>query len=115
MAADIIQFPANKIVREVSEFTETLKAESKLKAIEEFCDIMVSAAYTNLVRGGIDESPTFRIKDFPLVADSIRSSIYRHYDIYHPLQDMVDEAIREAQSQLSDETVEEQQEQLPLF
>ena len=92
----VIEFPKDKVVRDIPE--EHLKAR-QAKADQKFCDSVVDELsgflITELDNYNIDvtNNKVFA-KDFILVIDALRASVYRQFDLNHHLHDFIDENVK---------------------
>ena len=90
----VIEFPKHKVVREVP---DTIKEERNQRAQQKMADTIVDEI-TGLIITELDnyyveiESKTFT-KDFILVADSLKATVYRHFGLEHHLHDFIDKNV----------------------
>lgn len=95
MTEKIIEFPKNKVVREVP---EEVKKERQAKADQKLADSIVD----EIIGIMITELDNFYVevenkqfgKDFILVADALKALVYRQFGIQHHFHDFVDNNIK---------------------
>lgn len=90
MTARVINFPENRIVRKTPEFSEALKKEGKVKAVEELVDFLNENLYNLLVMNGVEETEVFNDKDFPMLSETLRALVFRQFEIPHEFHKMID-------------------------
>lgn len=94
---NIVEFPKNKIIREVPPNIEALQ-QAKEKGLQKFADSvvddLVGQIMDNLDNYGIETDSKDFIKDFSLTVDSLRSSVYRTFELKHTLQEFVDKNVK---------------------
>ena len=95
MTDKVIEFPKNKVVRDLPE--EVHKAR-QAKADQKFADSVVDELsgilITELDNYGVEVTNKVFAKDFILVADALRASVYRQFDLEHHLHDFIDENVK---------------------
>lgn len=93
MNNNVLEFPKSKIVRENSQHTELMelaKEKSLLKFADSIVEDLTLAMIAELDNYGIDVEDQEFIKGFSLTADALRATIYKTFDLEHPLQDFID-------------------------
>ena len=95
MTDKVIEFPKNKVVRDLPE--EVHKAR-QAKADQKFADSVVDElsgiVITELDNYGVEVTNKVFAKDFILVVDALRASVYRQFDLEHHLHDFIDENVK---------------------
>jgi hypothetical protein len=95
MTEKVIEFPKHKVVRELPE--EVHKAR-QAKADQKFADTVVDELsgilITELDNYGIDVTDKEFIKDFVLVVDAFRASVYRPLGLDHHLHSFIDDNVK---------------------
>ncbi len=95
MTEKVIEFPKHKVVRELPE--EVHKAR-QAKADQKFADAIVDdlsgILITELDNFGINVTDKDFIKDFVLVVDAFRASVYRSVGLDHHLHAFIDDNVK---------------------
>lgn len=95
MTEKVIEFPKHKVVREIPE--ELLKAR-QAKADQKFGDSVVDELsgflLTELDNYDIEVANKQFAKDFILVVDALRATVYRSLGIDHHLHPFIDENVK---------------------
>jgi predicted AlkP superfamily pyrophosphatase or phosphodiesterase len=95
MTDKVIEFPKNKVVRDLPE--EVHKAR-QAKADQKFADSVVDElsgiVITELDNYGVEVTNKVFAKDFILVVDALRASVYRQFELEHHLHDFIDENVK---------------------
>jgi len=108
MKADIIMFPAHKVVRSVP--ADVVK-ESIKKGIKNDAESMAGELFyivaQHMNQMGIDASDSKEIeRDMMFLYDIIRSIVYRNFELDHHLHDWLDAAVKtKALSELENSTL----------
>jgi hypothetical protein len=91
----VVEFPKNKIVREANNEEVIIKAKrkSKIRYADDIIDGLVDIMIEDLEQQGVDTDDEFFLKDFSMTVDALRATIYRQFDIEHPLQKFIDENV----------------------
>ena len=94
MTDKVIEFPKHKVVRDVP---DEVFVERNRKADQKVADAMVEEIsgfmLTELDNYDVEvENPVF-VKDFIVVVDALKSTIYRSFGIDHPFQNFVDKNV----------------------
>lgn len=113
MTNKVIQFPKSKVVREIPE--EHLKArQAKMdqKMADAIADDITSIVLSELDNNGIEvETPAF-MKDFVMVAESIKAAIYRQFGVEHHLHAFADNNVKIVEGNLNEMSPEEIREKI---
>lgn len=96
-SAKIIQFPANKVVRDRKKLPDTLTeleeviAAKKREYLDSISLKLMAMVYDKLPEFGINEFDEDLIdRDLPFVGMAIKAALYRQQGIWHTLQDASD-------------------------
>lgn len=89
----IVQFPSSRIVREVAPNIEEIE-KAKEKSLQKHAETIVEDLILNIMDAlenyGIDtDGDTFE-RDFTFAADGLRATVYRSFNIEHPLHSFID-------------------------
>lgn len=94
MTEKVIEFPKNKVVREVP---EEVHRERQAKADQKLADSIVEDVtgliITELDNFYVDVQDKQFSKDLVLVADAIKAAVYRSFGIDHHLHDFIDKNV----------------------
>lgn len=94
---EILQFPKNKIIREIPVDNEKLE-KTKQKSVTNFAEnILNEIAHEvamELDNAGIDTQSEQFLKDYMIVVDFLRATIYRQMDIKHHLHEVMDTSVK---------------------
>lgn len=94
MSSEVIQFPQNKIVREVpTEQVMQIHEKTKQRHVEAITDEVSAILHAALSDYGIDTEPEEFLKDFAMCMESIKSLVQRQFGIHNKLQPFVDNNI----------------------
>lgn len=89
----IVQFPASRIVREVAPNIEEIE-KAKEKSLQKHAEAIVEDLVLNIMDAlenyGIDTETESFERDFTFAADGLRASVYRTFNIEHPLHNFID-------------------------
>lgn len=99
MTDKVIEFPKNKVVREIPE--EHLKARQdrmNQKVADAISEDISGIVLTELDNNGIDVETESFMKDFVLANESIKACVYRFFGIEHYLHHYADNNIKIIQS-----------------
>ena len=105
----IVKFPESRIVREVPPNIEEI-AKAKEKGLQKHAETIVEDLILNILDAmenyGIDtETDNFQ-RDFSFAADAMRASIYRSFNIEHPLHTFVDTNVQIVKAENMDDLKE---------
>lgn len=91
----VIEFPKHKVVREVPEEQLIERArKSDQKMADSIANELAAMVVAELDNYEFDVNNKEFAKDFILVVESIRSVVYRQYDIEHHLHDFIDQNVK---------------------
>lgn len=94
---NVVEFPKSKIVREAPVNIELLE-KAKEKAVARVADQIVDAVIETMIEQienfGLDTDHDNFLKDFSLVADGLRATVYRSFEIEHHLHNFIDDNIK---------------------
>lgn len=109
----IIQFPKQKIVREVPQEQQEAKEQRRTqKLADTIIDEISGLIITELDNYFVDVSDPLFKKDFVLVMDALKAAVYRQNDLEHPLQEFIDNNVRVVEGDLENMSKEEIQEKI---
>jgi transcriptional regulator NrdR family protein len=96
MTNNVVEFPSHRIIREASSIPmqEVLRENSMRKMADTITDDLIGNIVEDLENSGIDVDRAEFLKDFSLVADSLRASIYRQFEVEHNLHSFIDTNIK---------------------
>jgi len=96
MAENVVNFPSDRIVREHAgiQLIEDAKEKGLQKFSDTITDDIIGSMVQDLENYGIDIDRDEFLKDFSLVADSLRATIYRHFSINHNLHEFIDSNVK---------------------
>ncbi len=116
--AEIISFPKDRIVRENTDYVNENLQKMKDRGAEQFADYLVQDLtediITSLSTYGVDIEDEQFIKDFTVVVDFFKASIYRSLELDHHLHNYIDTKVSFVKiDKLLDEDGEEEEDSLP--
>jgi hypothetical protein len=89
----IVKFPTNRIIREVPPNIEEIN-KAKEKSLQKHAETIVEDLVLSIIDAienyGIDSETESFERDFSFVADGLRATIYRSFNIDHPLHSFID-------------------------
>lgn len=93
MTENVVKFPSNRIIRENMniEAIEQAKEKSVQKFADSITDNIIMEVLMTLENCGIDLDKKQFQRDFSLVANGLRATIYRNFEIDHIFHQIVDE------------------------
>lgn len=113
MTEKVIEFPKNKVVREVP---EEIKKERQAKADQKMADSIVDEIaglmITELDNYYIDVQDKQFAKDIVLVVDALKAAVYRSFGIDHHLHEFVDNNVKLIEGDLESLSKEEIKEKI---
>lgn len=113
MTEKVIEFPKNKVVREVP---EEIKKERQAKADQKMADSIVDEIaglmITELDNYYIDVQDKQFAKDIILVVDALKAAVYRSFGIDHHLHEFVDNNVKLIEGDLESLSKEEIKEKI---
>lgn len=93
--SNILQFPKDKIIRNVDNSEAVLKL--KEKSVQNFADALVQEMSESILLDfsnyGIDTDSAEFAKDFIYISTILSATVYRSLDLKHPLHNFLDEQI----------------------
>jgi hypothetical protein len=101
---NIVEFPKGKIVREIplnNELIELAKEKSLQRLADSMIDGLIDVVMQEFENYGVEAET----KDLSLAFDALRASVYRHFEIDHPLHEFIDQNVRIV-NQETGETIE---------
>lgn len=91
----VIEFPKEKVVREIpEEHLKARQAKADRKLAESIVDDLTGILITELDNCYIEVTDKTFAKDFVLVVDALRATIYRQYDLEHHLHQFLDDNVK---------------------
>jgi hypothetical protein len=102
---NVIPFPTNRRLRLVPVDSETPEdnEESDRKFLDEFVHELALQLLSEFHEEGFDIQTKVFDKNFGFVVETIRSTLYATYDIFHPFQEIVDKCVKFAHDNDDDE------------
>lgn len=96
MNEKVVNFPSHRIIREHADVDIIAKAKQKstLKFADTITEEMVGNMLEDLENSGIDVETKQFIKDFSMVVDCLRASVYRHFELEHHLHEFIDTNVK---------------------
>jgi hypothetical protein len=89
----IVKFPTNRIIREVPPNIEEIN-KAKEKSLQKHAETIVEDLVLSIIDAienyGLDSETESFERDFSFVADGLRATIYRSFNIDHPLHSFID-------------------------
>lgn len=105
----IVQFPTNRIVREVAPNIEEIE-KAKEKSLQKHAETIVEDLVLNIMDAlenyGIDTDADSFERDFTFAADGLRATVYRTFNIEHPLHNFIDTNVQIVKAESFDELKE---------
>lgn len=94
--ADILNFPENKVVRIQPVYSDIIE-KAQIKGLTNWSETVVeelaAVLFTEMASSGIETNGDAFRKDFSLVIDSLRATIYRTNKLEHHLHDFIDNSV----------------------
>lgn len=90
----VIEFPKHKVVREVPAAIEESRKRADLKFADAVIDELTGMMITELDNYDIDVQDKQFTKDFILVMDSLKATIYRQFNFDHHLHPFIDNNVK---------------------
>ena len=88
----IVQFPANRIVREIAPNVEEIE-RAKEKGLQKHAETIVEDMFLSMMDAlenyGIDVETEQFERDFTFAADALRATVYRTFGIDHGLHEFI--------------------------
>jgi hypothetical protein len=111
----IVQFPTNRIVREVQPNIEEIE-KAKEKSLQRHAETIVEDLFLNIMDAmenyGIDVETEQFERDFTFSADAIRATVYRTFGIDHGLHDFINTNVQIVKAENYDDLREKMKEML---
>lgn len=94
MTDKVIQFPKHKVVRDIpEEVHKARQAKADQKLADSIIDEITGMIVTELDNYYVEVTDKQFAKDFILVIDALKASIYRSFGIDHHLHDFIDKNV----------------------
>jgi hypothetical protein len=92
----VVNFPSHRIIREHADVDVIAKAKHKstVNFADTIAEDMVGNMIEDLENSGVDVETKQFLKDFSMVVDCLRATIYRHFELEHPLHDFIDTNVK---------------------
>lgn len=95
--SNVLEFPKNKIVRDVSPELDEQIAKKKEKSRQNYAEAMTedmtAGLYAELENCGIDTTDPAFMKDFAFLAGIMKATVYRNMGLEHPLHSIIDRSV----------------------
>jgi len=118
MTNKVIEFPKNKVVREVpEEIHMERQAKADMKQADTIVDEVAGLMITELDNYYVDVTNKQFAKDIILVVDALKAAVYRSYGIDHHLHPFIDDNVKLIEGDidsLSKEEIKEKIEKIML-
>lgn len=118
MTNKVIEFPKNKVVREVPEEIHLERqAKADMKQADAIVDEIAGIMLTELDNYYVDINQKQFAKDIILVVDALKAAVYRSYGIDHHLHAFIDDNVKLIEGDidsLSKEEIKEKIEKIML-
>lgn len=113
MSEKVIDFPKNKVVREIpEEHLKARQAKADQKLADAIVDDTVGLLITELDNCFVAVENKQFSKDFILVADALRACVYRSFGLDHHLHDFIDDNVKLIEGDINAMTKEELKEKI---
>lgn len=113
MTHKVIEFPKNKVVREVPEEIHLERqAKADMKQADAIVDEIAGIMLTELDNYYVDISNKQFAKDIILVVDALKAAVYRSYGIDHHLHPFIDDNVKLIEGDLESLSKEEIKEKI---
>lgn len=104
----VIEFPKNKVVRDVpEEIYKERQAKADQKMADAIVDEVAGLMITELDNYFIEVTDKQFAKDIILVVDSLKAAVYRSFGIDHHLHDFIDNNVKLIEGDINSFTKEE--------
>lgn len=108
MTDKVIEFPKNKVVREVpEEVHKERQAKADQKLADTIVDEITGLIITELDNYYVEVQDKQFAKDFILVMDALKAAVYRQFDIEHHLHGFIDKNVTVIEGNLEDMSKED--------
>lgn len=113
MTEKVIEFPKNKVVRDVpEEHLRARQAKADQKLADTIVDEVAGLMITELDNCFVEVTDKQFAKDIILVVDALKAAVYRSFGIDHHLHNFIDDNIKLIDGDISSLTKEEIKEQI---
>lgn len=113
MTHKVIEFPKNKVVREVpEEIHRERQAKADMKQADTIVDEVAGLMITELDNYYVDVTNKQFAKDIILVVDALKAAVYRTYGIDHHLHPFIDDNVKLIEGDIDGMTKEEIKEKI---
>jgi hypothetical protein len=113
MTHKVIEFPKNKVVREVPEEIHIERqAKADMKQADAIVDEIAGIMLTELDNYYVDINQKQFAKDIILVVDALKAAVYRSYGIDHHLHAFIDDNVKLIEGDLESLSKEEIKEKI---
>lgn len=113
MTQKVIEFPKNKVVREVpEEIHRERQAKADMKQADTIVDEVAGLMITELDNYYVDVTNKQFAKDIILVVDALKAAVYRTYGIDHHLHPFIDDNVKLIEGDIDGMTKEEIKEKI---
>ena len=113
MTQKVIEFPKNKVVREVpEEIHKERQAKADMKQADAIVDEIAGIMLTELDNYYVDINQKQFAKDIILVVDALKAAVYRSYGIDHHLHAFIDDNVKLIEGDLESLSKEEIKEKI---
>ena len=113
MTDKVIEFTKNKVVRDVpGDIIEERNRRADQKRADSIVDDIAGLVITELDNYCVEVTDKSFAKDFMLVIDALKASIYRNFGLDHHLHDFIDKNISIIEGDFDSLTKEEIQEKI---
>ena len=113
MTHKVIEFPKNKVVREVPEEIHLERqAKADMKQADTIVDEVAGLMITELDNYYVDVTNKQFAKDIILVVDALKAAVYRTYGIDHHLHPFIDDNVKLIEGDIESLTKEEIKEKI---
>jgi hypothetical protein len=96
MNEKVVNFPSHRIIREHADVDIITKAKQKstLKFADSITEEMTGNMIEDLENSGVDVETKQFVKDFSMVVDCLRATVYRHFELEHHLHEFIDKNVK---------------------
>lgn len=94
---NVVKFPANKIVRDITQSSEEIeksKERGRQKFAEDIMEDFIMTLHDALESYGIDTEGDIFDGDFSITIEMLRAAIYRTLNLKHPLHEFIDKHVQ---------------------
>ena len=113
MSDKVIEFPKSKVVRDIpEEVHKARQAKADQKLADSIVDEITGFIITELDNYGVEVTDQQFAKDYILVIDSLKASVYRSFGLDHHLHDFIDKNVSLIKGDLDEMTDDEIREKI---